>query len=174
MSKDLKGTYDEPVQDAEMAASSSSSTAQPSKKANEASRHSVIIRATDGSSSKSKKAKLSTLVVTDASQDGDERARAFFDEYASLVKGQLANRLRPKRKKKPLAPGATSTSAASASTKSAALRKGALVRRLPKVIGPRRGAGVEKRRRAVRKRQRAFDRLMERERRKKHQQQADS
>ncbi|GAA6044131.1 hypothetical protein JCM8097_004725 [Rhodosporidiobolus ruineniae] len=129
----------------------------------------LFIRATDGESKKDIKVKIST-VVQPAAYD------SFMLSYSALLRSTFSAGLRPKRKR---APGA----AAAAKKKKLAKRKartgvasggaggegegeeddaepaGYFSLRLPKVVGPRRGNGVKKRRRALKRREKIVGRV---------------
>ncbi|POY70670.1 hypothetical protein BMF94_6321 [Rhodotorula taiwanensis] len=161
-------------QDAEMsdAVASSSSPANPT----DAQEWPLLIRATDGKSKKDTKVKLSTTVQSDD-------VESFLAAYSNVLKSTFSAGLRPKRRKGDLAKQraaklakrqaakakakggdaagsttkATSTPSATAAASSAAAGTG-FVPRLPKVVGPRRGNGVQKRRRLIKRREKAVER----------------
>ncbi|GAA5833995.1 hypothetical protein JCM11251_003587 [Rhodosporidiobolus azoricus] len=146
----------------------------------------LLVRATDGNSGKDKdekkkskgKVNLSTIVLP---SDYD----SFTSSYHTLLRSVFSAGLRPKRKKtsaaaleaKKLAkrkaragtpaPGAGAAAAGGGGgggegdelEPAAAAAKVGFVPRLPKVIGPRRGNGVKKRRRAEKRRERAVERI---------------
>ncbi|GAA5858546.1 hypothetical protein JCM8547_007354 [Rhodosporidiobolus lusitaniae] len=124
----------------------------------------VFVRATDGKGKKDTKVKISTIIYP---ADYD----SFTTLYHSLLRSTFSASLRPKRKKAS-APTAAAKKAAKRKARSGAAATGAeaaeaapakeekvgFALRLPKVVGPRRGAGVEKRRRLMRKREKLVER----------------
>ena len=90
---------------------------------------------------------------------------SFLTRYTAVLRSHMTA-LRPKRRKR--APKkAAAAGAAPTSAKSKAAARATFVFRLPKVIGPRRGAGHEKRQRSVKRRDRELKKLWQRKRREK-------
>ncbi|GAA5880008.1 hypothetical protein JCM1840_005288 [Sporobolomyces johnsonii] len=159
---------DDDVAMTDSAASPSSSSASPQTE------YPLLVRATDGRSKKDIKVKLSTIVHPSA-------YATFTNDYTSLLRSQLSSALRPKRKRsaaskpkpKKLKAKATATAGGRAREDDvevetprggggagAGAGAGAgFVVRLPKVVGPRRGNGVKKRRRAEKRREKAVARI---------------
>ncbi|GAA6000319.1 hypothetical protein JCM10207_007959 [Rhodosporidiobolus poonsookiae] len=115
----------------------------------------LLVRATDGQGKKDIKVKLSTVVQP---ADFD----TFTAAYSSLLRVTFASGLRPKRKraagegaKKLKRKGASASAAGGAGAEAGA----GFVARLPKVVGPRRGNGREKRKRLERRREKAVERF---------------
>lgn len=144
----------------------SSSSSDPSSSS---STYPCLIRATDG-----KKLKLSTLV-----HPAD--LVTFHAAYSTVLKASFTS-LRPKRPKgKKAAAGAGAgtgagavggaakkkkakgAAAGAAGETRATTGKAGLSLALPKVVGPRRGSGVEKRRRAVKRKVKALQKIRQRE-----------
>ncbi|GAA5976342.1 hypothetical protein JCM10908_005466 [Rhodotorula pacifica] len=133
----------------------------------------LLLRATDGRGKKDTKVKISTTV-----QPAD--LESFLSSYSTLLRSSFSGGLRPKKKKGDLARQralkAAKRQAAKATKKgtevnaatkavlagSAGTGAGAggnFAPRLPKVVGPRRGNGVQKRRRLVKRREKAVERF---------------
>ncbi|GAA5952932.1 hypothetical protein JCM21900_001521 [Sporobolomyces salmonicolor] len=126
----------------------------------------LLVRATDGRSKKDLKVKLSTIVHPAS-------YASFTDQYTALLRRELSSGLRPKRKraagsklKKLRSRGAAKSTAGEddAAGTGETPRGGAgagagFVVRLPKVVGPRRGNGVKKRRKAEKRREQAVLKL---------------
>ncbi|BGP54288.1 hypothetical protein JCM8202_000720 [Rhodotorula sphaerocarpa] len=138
----------------------------------------LLVRATDGKGKKDTKVKISTTV-------DPADIEAFLSAYSTLLRSTFSAALRPKRKKGDLArqraaklaqrqaakKGAATAGEAGTGTEVGAAKKGpatttvmagqqgaGFVPRLPKVVGPRRGNGVQKRRRLVKRREKAVAR----------------
>ncbi|GAA5983088.1 hypothetical protein JCM11641_004908 [Rhodosporidiobolus odoratus] len=117
----------------------------------------LFLRATDGDSKKDTKVKISTIV-----QPADYDS--FIQSYHALLRSTFSTGLRPKRKKTTSAKAAkrkakAGGNAAASAGGAAGDSKGAFSPRLPKVVGPRRGNGVKKRRRLEKRREKAVARL---------------
>ncbi|BGP14380.1 hypothetical protein JCM10213v2_002327 [Rhodosporidiobolus nylandii] len=116
----------------------------------------VFFRATDGESKKEMKVKISTIVQP---ADFD----AFLLSYHAVLRSSFSAGLRPKRKKTTSAKAAAAAAKRKAKAGGAASAgvveaKGVFTPRLPKVVGPRRGNGVKKRRRLIKRREKAVER----------------
>ncbi|KWU44273.1 signal recognition particle, SRP9/SRP14 subunit [Rhodotorula sp. JG-1b] len=157
-------------------AASSSSRARDSTPHEEQDREwPLLLRATDGRGKKDTKIKISTTV-----QPAD--IESFLSSYSTLLRSSFSGGLRPKKKKGDLARQralkAAKRQAAKATAKgtavdsaTAAVLAGSGVAagggggaahfapRLPKVVGPRRGNGVQKRRRLIKRREKAVERF---------------
>ncbi|GAA5951468.1 hypothetical protein JCM8115_005160 [Rhodotorula mucilaginosa] len=162
--------------DAAAAAASSSSRARDSTPHDEQDREwPLLLRATDGRGKKDTKIKLSTTV-----QPAD--IESFLSSYSTLLRSSFSGGLRPKKKKGDLARQralkAAKRQAAKATAKGAAVDPATaavlagsagvaaggggaahFAPRLPKVVGPRRGNGVQKRRRLIKRREKAVERF---------------
>ncbi|GAA5863755.1 hypothetical protein JCM3774_001147 [Rhodotorula dairenensis] len=135
----------------------------------------LLMRATDGRGKKDTKVKISTTV-----QPAD--LEPFLASYSTLLRSSFAGGLRPKRKKGDLArqralkaakrqaakatakglevDRATAAVLAGTGTGTAAGGAGAhFSPRLPKMVGPRRGNGVQKRRRLIKRREKGVERF---------------
>ncbi|BGP23257.1 signal recognition particle, SRP14 subunit [Rhodotorula toruloides] len=130
----------------------------------------LLIRATDGNGKKDVKVKISTIVQPSSSD-------AFLTSYSDLLRTHFSSTLRPKRKKADLArqkalklakrraakakvrgEEVDPSALAAAGSYTTGAGGGQFVLRLPKVVGPRRGNGVKKRRRALKRREKAVER----------------
>ncbi|ORY74324.1 signal recognition particle 14kD protein-domain-containing protein [Leucosporidium creatinivorum] len=103
-----------------------------------------LLRATDGKGKQSK-VKISTLI-----QPNDHET--FSLAYGSLLKASLSSLRKKKKTKRKAAP-------------SAAVGGSTFAVQLTKVVGPRRGAGVEKRRKLLRRREKEVKKLVARKKR---------
>lgn len=128
-----------------------------------------LLRATGGN--EDKKIKLSTVVrpplwiawamLTPRPQVQPADYTSFTTSYGAVLKGAMTS-LRKKRKQK-RKPDAVKKAGASGGAAGAG--RATFVPRLPKVVGPRRGAGAAKRDRAVKRRARELAKLVARKKR---------